>query len=174
MTGIVFLVIWEATRPDPIVNVRLMAKRNFAGVLAVMFTTGVILFGSIQLIPAMLQQVFGYTATDAGLAMTAGGFATVMAVPFAGRLAGKVDARILIGGALIVSAIALGHLTTLDADGELRRLGLGARLSGRRPAVPVRADHDGGLYGLEAKETRATPRRCSTSSVISAGRSASR
>lgn len=113
--AIVFLIVWEATRPDPIVNVRLMAKRNFAAVLGVMFTTGVILFGSIQLIPQMLQQVFRYSATDAGLAMTAGGFATVLAVPFAGRLAGKVDPRILIGGALVVSAIALGHLTTLDA-----------------------------------------------------------
>ena len=113
--AIVFLIVWEATRPDPIVNVRLMAKRNFAAVLGVMFTTGVILFGSIQLIPQMLQQVFRYSATDAGLAMTAGGVATVLAVPFAGRLAGKVDSRILIGGALIVSAIALGHLTTLDA-----------------------------------------------------------
>ena len=115
VTGIAALIVWEATRPDPIVNVRLMAKRNFAGVLAVMFTTGVILFGSIQLIPAMLQQVFGYSATDAGLAMTFGGFATVMAVPFAGRLVGKVDVRYLLAGALIVSAIALGHLTSLDA-----------------------------------------------------------
>ncbi len=113
--AIVFLVIWEATRAEPIVNVRLMANRNFAAVLAVMFTTGVILFGSIQLIPAMLQQVFGYTATDAGFAMTAGGFATVAAVPFAANLVGKVDVRILLGGALVVSAIALGHLTTLDA-----------------------------------------------------------
>lgn len=114
--GLTFLVIWELTRKEPIVNIRLMGNRNFAAVLAVMFTTGVILFGSIQLIPAMLQQVFGYTATDAGLAMTAGGVATIVAVPFAGQLVGKVDARLLIGGALVVSAIALGNLTTLDAS----------------------------------------------------------
>ncbi len=114
--AIFFLIVWEATRKDPIVNVRLMANRNFAAVLAVMFTTGVILFGSIQLIPAMLQQVFGYSATDAGLAMTAGGVATIFAVPFAGQLVGKVDVRILLGGALVVSAVALGHLTTLSAD----------------------------------------------------------
>ena len=113
--AIVFLVIWEATRPDPIVNVRLMAKRNFAAVLAVMFTTGVILFGSVQLLPQMLQTVFGYTATDAGFAMTAGGVATVLAVPVVGSLSGKVDVRLLIGAALVVSAIALGHLTDLDA-----------------------------------------------------------
>ena len=114
--GLTFLVIWELTRKNPIVDIRIMGNRNFAAVLAVMFTTGVILFGSIQLIPQMLQQVFGYTATDAGLAMTAGGVATIIAVPFAGQLVGKVDVRLLIGGALVVSAIALGHLTTLDAS----------------------------------------------------------
>ncbi len=114
--AIVFLVIWELTRKDPIVNLRLMGNRNFAAVLGVMFTTGVILFGTTQLIPAMLQQVFGYTATDAGLAMTAGGLATVIMVPVVGQLVGKVDVRILLGGALIVSAIALGNLTNLNAD----------------------------------------------------------
>ncbi len=113
--GLTFLVIWELTRKDPIVHIRMLGNRNFAAVITVMFTTGVILFGSIQLIPAMLQQVFGYTATNAGLAMTAGGIATVLAVPFAGQLVGKVDVRLLIGGALIVSAIALGNLTTLDS-----------------------------------------------------------
>lgn len=113
VVAITVLVIWEATRKDPIVNVRLMANRNFAAVLAIMFTTGVILFGSIQLIPQMLQQVFGYSASDAGFAMTAGGLATVIMVPVVGALTGKVDARILIGFALIVSAIALGHLTTM-------------------------------------------------------------
>ena len=114
--AIFFLIVWEATRKEPIVNVRLMANRNFAAVLGVMFTTGVILFGSTQLIPAMLQQVFGYTATDAGMAMTAGGLATVVMVPVVGRIVGKVDVRILLGGALIVSAIALGHLTNLSTD----------------------------------------------------------
>ena len=114
--AIAFLVIWETTRKDPIVNLRLMANRNFAAVLAVMFTTGVILFGSTQLIPQMLQQVFHYTATNAGLAMTAGGIATVCAVPIVGRLVGKVDVRLLLGGALTVSALALWHLTSLDTN----------------------------------------------------------
>jgi DHA2 family multidrug resistance protein len=114
VVAITFLVIWEATRKEPIVNVRLLANRNFAAVVAVMFTTGVILFGSTQLIPQMLQQLFGYSATDAGMAMTLGGLATVVVVPVAGLLTGKVDARLLIGFALIVSAVALGHLTTLN------------------------------------------------------------
>ena len=115
VVAIAGLIVWEITRPDPIVNVRLMANRNFAAVLAVMFTTGVILFGSNQLVPAMLQQVFGYSATDAGLAMTAGGITTLIAMPVVGLLVSRVDVRLLMGAALVISAIALGNLTTLDA-----------------------------------------------------------
>jgi DHA2 family multidrug resistance protein len=116
VVALVCLVAWEISRKDPIVDLRLMGNRNFAAILAVMFTTGVILFGSTQLIPQMLQQVFHYTATNAGLAMTAGGIATVCAVPFAGRLTGVVDTRLLLGGALVVSAAALWHLTSLDTN----------------------------------------------------------
>ncbi len=116
VTAITFLIIWETARKDPIVNVRLMANRNFAGVLAVMFITGVILFGTTQLIPQMLQQVLGYTATNAGLAMTAGGLGTVLAVPIVGQLVGKVDVRLLLGGALFVSAAALWNLSHLNAE----------------------------------------------------------
>lgn len=116
VVAITFLVIWEVTRKAPIVDLRLMANRNFAAVLAVMFATGVILFASTQLIPQMLQQVFHYTATNAGLAMTAGGAATVLVVPIVGSLVGKVDVRFLLGGALLVSAVALWHLTSLDTE----------------------------------------------------------
>src|SRR3546814_2801044 len=69
-----------------------------------MATTGMILFGTTQLIPQMLQQVLGYSALDAGLALTAGGLATLVAVPFAGKLSDKVDVRYLLFPALLVQA----------------------------------------------------------------------
>jgi DHA2 family multidrug resistance protein len=64
----------------------------------------------------MLQQVLGYSALDAGLALTAGGIATLIAVPFAGRLADKVDVRFLLFPALLVQAAALWNMSHLTAD----------------------------------------------------------
>ena len=113
--SLTFLVIWEVTRKDPIIDLRLLGNRNFAAVLSVMFLTGVILFGTTQLIPQMLQQVLGYTATSAGLAMTAGGLGTVLAVPIVGNLVGKVDVRFLLGPALLVQAAALWNLSGFNA-----------------------------------------------------------
>jgi DHA2 family multidrug resistance protein len=110
------LIFWELRQKDPVVDLRLLANRNFAITLLVMGITGLILFGTTQLIPQMLQQVMGYSSFDAGLALTLGGIATLVAVPFAGRMVGKVDARILLGGALLVQAAALWNMSHFSPD----------------------------------------------------------
>jgi DHA2 family multidrug resistance protein len=114
--SLVSLVFWEINRKDPVVDLRLMKNRNFSMTLVVMTITGLILFGTTQLIPQMLQQVLGYSSLDAGLALTAGGVATLVAVPFAGQLTGKIDVRIILISALLVQAAALWNLSHFTAD----------------------------------------------------------
>jgi DHA2 family multidrug resistance protein len=106
------LVVWELARKDPIVNIRLFANRNFAVCVMMMLTVGLIIYGSTQLIPQLLQQVFGYTATDAGLSLTTGGMVSLLAMPMVGLLVGRVQTRILLGGAFLIQAIALWHFST--------------------------------------------------------------
>ena len=114
--SLIALVIWELNHDEPVVDLRLLKSRNFALTVLVMGTTGMILFGTTQLIPQMLQQVLGYSAQTAGLALTAGGIATLVAVPFAGRLADKVDVRFLLFPALLVQAAALWNMSHLTGD----------------------------------------------------------
>lgn len=114
--SLIALVFWELNHKDPVVDLKLFKNRSFAITTLIMGITGLILFGTTQLIPQMLQQVMGYSSFDAGLALTLGGLATLVAVPFAGRLVGKVDARILLGGALLVQAAALWNMSHFSAD----------------------------------------------------------
>jgi DHA2 family multidrug resistance protein len=114
--SLIALIIWELNHKDPVIDLRLMKSRNFSLTLGIMGVTGMILFGTTQLIPQMLQQVLGYSALDAGLALTAGGVATLIAVPFAGRLSGVVDVRFLLLPALLVQAAALWNMSHLTAD----------------------------------------------------------
>ncbi|RZM19332.1 MAG: MFS transporter, partial [Sphingomonas sp.] len=107
---------WELNHDDPVVDLKLLKSRNFSLTLLIMGVTGMILFGTTQLIPQMLQQVLGYTSFQAGLALTFGGIATLVAVPFAGRLSGVVDVRLLLFPALLVQAFALWNMTHLSAD----------------------------------------------------------
>ena len=114
--SLVALVFWELNHKDPVVDLKLFKNRSFAITTLIMGITGLILFGTTQLIPQMLQQVMGYSSFDAGLALTLGGLATLVAVPFAGRMVGKVDARILLGGALLVQAAALWNMSHFSVD----------------------------------------------------------
>ncbi len=113
--SIVALFVWEFNHDDPVVDLKLLKSRNFSMTLVVMLMTGLILFGSTQLIPQMLQQVLGYSALDAGLALTLGGIGTLVAVPVAGTLTGKIDVRIILVTAMLVQAAALWNLSHFDA-----------------------------------------------------------
>ncbi|WP_010186177.1 DHA2 family efflux MFS transporter permease subunit [Sphingomonas sp. PAMC 26605] len=114
--SLIALGFWETNHPEPVLDLKLLKNRNFSLTLLVMGVTGMILFGTTQLIPQMLQQVLGYTSFQAGLALTFGGVATLVMVPFAGRLSGVVDVRMLLFPALLVQAFALWNMTHLNAD----------------------------------------------------------
>jgi DHA2 family multidrug resistance protein len=109
--SILLLIVWELARKDPIINLRLLGNRNFAITITFMLTTGLILFGTTVLIPQYLQQVMGYNSTDAGLALTTGGVATILAMPLTGVLTGRVDTRLLLIPALLLQALALYIMT---------------------------------------------------------------
>jgi len=111
---IVTFVVWELTRRTPMLDLSLFRNRNFSIGVGLILLTGVILYGTTQFIPQLLQEVLGYTASDAGLALTAGGVATLIGVPVAGLLSDKVQPRFLIAGALVVEALALWHMTHLS------------------------------------------------------------
>lgn len=117
----VLLIVWELLSKDPIVNLRLFKDRTFATACLLMLMLGFILLGTTFLVPAFVQTMLGYTATDAGLVITPGGFAIMFVMPFVGRLVAKVDPRILIALGLIICGTALLHMSTfyLDASYEV-------------------------------------------------------
>ena len=112
----VFAIPWELSRKEPIVPIQMFARRNFGIASIFLLITGMIIFGTTQFIPQLLQQVLGYTATDAGLAMTAGGVATIVMLPVSGILSSKVDPRYLIGFSFAIQGLAMWHMSHLDTQ----------------------------------------------------------
>jgi DHA2 family multidrug resistance protein len=104
-------VAWELIEPEPLLDMRLFKFPNFASGTVVIMTVGVILFGTTQFIPQLLQEVLGYTAQQAGLALTLGGIITLISMPAAGLLADKMQPRYLMGAALLLEAGALWHMS---------------------------------------------------------------
>ena len=69
MVALTTAVVWELRQEDPVVEIALLKERNFALANAFYFLFGFVLFGSTVLIPQMLESLYGYTATDAGLVL---------------------------------------------------------------------------------------------------------
>jgi DHA2 family multidrug resistance protein len=112
----VLFIPWELTRDEPVIPISMFGRLNFGLSSILLLVTGVIIFGTTLFIPQLLQQVLGYTATDAGLALTAGGAATIIAMPISGILSSRVDPRLLIGGAFLVQGLALLNMSHLDVE----------------------------------------------------------
>ena len=124
------LVFWEMNHDDPIVDLPLLRNRNFASAMVVMFVTGFILISTTQMLPQFLQSVMGYTATDAGLALTAGGCATLVMMPVVGGLIRKIQPKYLIAFGLAVESLACLYLRGFNTEINFGHAALGRMFQG--------------------------------------------
>ncbi|HUX45178.1 MAG TPA: DHA2 family efflux MFS transporter permease subunit [Terracidiphilus sp.] len=93
VAGIISLVVWEWRQKHPLINLKIFRFKNFAICCFLMMLVGGVLNANTVLQPEFLQQLLGYDATTAGLALTAGGIALVIVMPMAGIATSKVSAR---------------------------------------------------------------------------------
>ena len=59
----VLMIPWEISHRNPIVDLRIVATRQFGACFLVMLATGAILLATTQYLPQLVQQQYGYTAT---------------------------------------------------------------------------------------------------------------
>jgi DHA2 family multidrug resistance protein len=112
----VLMIPWELSRRNPMIEVRMVATRQFGACFLVMLATGAILLATTQYLPQLVQQNFGYTATWAGLVLTPGGIVTVVMMPVVGRLSGTVQPRYLIAVGAAICAFAMYDMTKINGD----------------------------------------------------------
>ena len=110
--GMIGLIVWELKKKDPLINLRLFKFKNFAICCFLMMLVGGVLNASTVLQPQFLQQLLGYTATNAGLALTAGGFSLLFVMPFAGWATGKFPARNICAIGFAFFAMSFWYTTT--------------------------------------------------------------
>ena len=99
---------------NPILDIHLLRRKNFAVTTFMMFVLGMVLFGTTVLIPQFLQLLMGFTAQTAGKALSAGAVVLVFMMPLVGRLVSRVDPRGLVAVGFLGSAAALYHMTILN------------------------------------------------------------
>jgi MFS transporter, DHA2 family, multidrug resistance protein len=107
-------VVWELRTEDPIVNLRVLANRNFALGTALITAMGVLTYAPTTLLPMFLQGLLGYPALNSGLAQSPRGLGSMIGMPIVGLLVSRIDNRALIvtGFTLIgITCFLIGNLT---------------------------------------------------------------
>jgi len=107
---------WEFSQEEPIIEIRLLLRRQFGMSFFVMLMIGAILFGSNQIMPQLLQTTFPYTAMLSGLAMMPGGLAMLLMMPIAGQVTGRFQPKYLMVVGLAGIALSMWYSTSLTPD----------------------------------------------------------
>src|SRR5712692_4563715 len=143
VASLVFVIFWEWYQKDPIIDLHLFRQPTFAAANFLMFMLGFALLGSTLLLPLFMQTLLGYTAEQAGKALSPGGFAIMMMLPPGKNNAasGLMNLARNIGGSVGISFVT----TLLARRTQFHQARLSENLSGG--SAPLQST----LHGLTAK-----------------------
>lgn len=106
----------QLTARWPMLDLRLYANPQFASAAVVGLIFGFGMFGSIYAIAVFMQEVQGFSATKAGVALIPAGLLMLVMFPTAGRLVDRFPAHILIMTGLFWFGIGFLLMSVSDAN----------------------------------------------------------
>ncbi|AZN42749.1 DHA2 family efflux MFS transporter permease subunit [Paenibacillus albus] len=134
--ALILFVIVELTRKEPLLELRVFRSSDFSRGIIVQWISQIALFGTMFLVPMLLQQALGYTAFKTGLIMLPQAIAAGLFMPIGGKLFDKVGARPLVFTGMVLVTVASFILSRVDEAsslmmimGPLALLGAGMGLS---------------------------------------------
>jgi DHA2 family multidrug resistance protein len=114
--GVVAFLAREMMAAEPVIDLRVFKLRSYATGVFLMTTLGFVLYGSLVLLPIMLQTLLGYPSLEAGIAMAPRGMGSLIGMPTVGMLIGRLDPRKLVAVGLAIGAGTLFWLGQLDLN----------------------------------------------------------
>jgi len=113
---IVVFLVHEWYAEDPVVDLRVFKVRTYSTGVFLMTTLGFVLYGSLVLLPILLQTLLGYPSLQAGIAMAPRGIGSFIGMPMVGLLIGRFDPRKMVAFGLLVGALTLLWLGQLNLN----------------------------------------------------------
>lgn len=118
VTFLIFYVRRQLMLPNPMLNIRILARRKYAISVGIIVMIQAALMGTGVILPLYIQDVRGYSATMSGIAMLPGALIGAFLGVLAGRLFDRFGVRrIVIPGIIVVLLGAIGlALLGFDTD----------------------------------------------------------
>ncbi|HEY0784559.1 MAG TPA: DHA2 family efflux MFS transporter permease subunit, partial [Acidobacteriaceae bacterium] len=114
VVSFVWFVVHSWRARQPLVNLRTLKNWNFAIGCTLIMIFGVAIYSLVTILPLYYQELLGYTAFTAGLAVGPRGIGSILGMPIIAYLGSRVDPRILLSfgfGIFGAMAIVFGNLT---------------------------------------------------------------
>jgi MFS transporter, DHA2 family, multidrug resistance protein len=181
----------ELKRTEPLLNLRLLARRNFGLGTCANFIFGFSMFGWIYLIPQYLSRMQGYSSQQIGGVMIWIGLPQILLIPFLPKIMQRVDNRCLviagyilfIGGSLLAMRLsddfsgpqflssslvrALAQVMTMAPLSAIAIAGIEREHAGSASALFNAMRNLGGAVGIAVIQTFLTKREQFHSAVLS-------
>lgn len=111
IVALVSLIYRERRISHPILNFKPLADKNFLVCSVIIFMACAVLYGSVTILPTLLESLISYNALNAGLVVSPSGIFAILTMVVAGfAMSRQVDTRLLIGVGL--ATMALGCIWT--------------------------------------------------------------
>jgi DHA2 family multidrug resistance protein len=111
------LFLWiELTSNKPLLNLRLLLRRNFGFGILANFLLGIALYGSVFILPVYLSRIQGYNAEQIGMVLAWTGLPQLALIPLVPRLMKRFDPRLVIGVGFALFAASNFMNITMTAD----------------------------------------------------------
>jgi DHA2 family multidrug resistance protein len=129
-----FVVHTMTASGSSFLNRNLLKDSNFSAGVILMFFLGIILNGTMVLLPTMMQALMNYPVVTAGFVTAPRGIGTMVAMVVVVRMINRVDTRLIILFGLLLTAVSLWQMTgfslqmnmnLLIVSGVLQGFGLG-------------------------------------------------
>jgi EmrB/QacA subfamily drug resistance transporter len=112
----------ELTSSSPLLEMRMFAVPTFSVTIGIVWLITVAQFARLVFIPIELQTVHRMTAFEAGLLLAPAAAGTALTMPFGGRIADRLGARLPVTTGLVMIAIAVWLLGSLTPDTSSPRI----------------------------------------------------
>ena len=146
-------IVWEWHHPNPVVDIRMFQRRNFATAMFFSFTLGIVLYGTTFMIPQFLQVQLGYSAVKSGEALAGGGFVMICMLPIVGILVSRIDPRKMMAFGFVCISAALYHMAiSIQSRHGFHHRNASPHLSDVRTRLHFCASERAGLRGRAARK----------------------
>jgi MFS transporter, DHA2 family, multidrug resistance protein len=112
--ALVALVIYELRAEHPVIDLRVFLMRTYSTGVFLMAVLGIVLYGSLVILPIMLQTLLGYPALQAGIALFPRGLGSFLTMPLVGAFMSRIDPRKLLLGGIAGGSASLFLLARLN------------------------------------------------------------